>query len=183
MKKLVLTTCLWLLVSEGLWAQASIFFDTSVPNGGPKYNMGGRLALFAELDPQLQYGMTVRAHRLELGLVDNPGAVSIFHEVSVGFGIRYLFIKKPNHIFYFNPNMELNSFDAGDEGLDLSANLGYIKRLSTILDLNVEAGVRSRMAGYGSEQAMKDPTRFYLSAGISVRLSKLFGMSDPILDR
>lgn len=182
MRKLVLTTWLCIFLSGCLYAQVSVFFDTSVPNGGPKYNLGGRLALFNNLDPQLQYGITLRAHRLKLERAEQPNEMSLFHEISMGFGIRYLFIKTPNHIFYVNPNVELNSFDE-DEGLDLSANLGYIKRLSNFIDLNVEAGVRNRMAGYASPQALNDRTRFYLSAGVSLQLTKIFGMSDPILDR
>lgn len=156
-------------------------FDASVPNGGPKYNIGGRMTLFSDLDPNLQYGITLRAHRLDLELAETPGTTATFHELSVGLGLRYLFVKTPDNSFYLNPNVELNSFDE-DEGIDLSINLGYMKRLSKLINLNVEAGTRSRMAGYGSPQALRDRTSFYLSAGMGFRLARMFGMPDPILD-
>ena len=181
MKKTLLTVALFGLFGLTTHAQGVLFFDASVPNGGPKYNIGGRMALFSPLDPNLQYGMTVRAHRLDLERAEQPGTTATFHELSVGFGLRYLFVKTPDNSFYLNPNFELNSFDE-DEGMDLSFNLGYIKRLSKIINLNVEAGVRSRMAGYGSQQALNDRTSFYLSAGFGFQLPRLFGAPDPVLD-
>jgi len=189
MRKLtfLLSTAMLLLLHTHGSAQ-NIFFDGGLPTYGDIPNYGFRATVFQPVDPLLDIGFVVRVMELnyDQGDVPNlPGNGTQVRELSAGLAIRYFFFRNASSGdgLYVNPNVEVNSFSQ-DEGIDMSAMLGYTKKLSDWLRINGEIGARSRLFGYQYEQAYQDRFIYTISIGLGFDFVKMFGSNggaEPIL--
>ena len=174
MKKILFAFAISLLTMSFAQAQVSVLVDGSVPNGGPKLNIGGRASMFMDISPKVQWGLVGRAHRYNYDLITeggNSAGSAIFNEVSIGSGIKYHFINDVNSVysFYVQPTFELTTFEE-DQGFDLNASVGFTTALSPLMNLVVELGARHRTFEY--ETLYSESNRFtgYLGMGVSMRV-------------
>jgi len=182
--KRCLFALLTLLLVQGVSNAQNLFFDSSLPSKG----FGLRATAFQPIDPMLDAGMTIRLHRYELDAVDpaqGEDPTTLVYEASIGVGLKFYAWRDAsgNNSLYINPNAELTSFGS-DEGLDMSINFGYTKRLTESLGLNLEVGARGKVMGYAAPLAITNRFQTYVGAGLSFNLANIFsaaGAGDPIL--
>ncbi len=188
MRKFTLLLFAAFFLHAGSYAQ-NIFFDGGLPSYGDGPNYGLRATIFQPLDPLLDIGITARVMELNYpeGELSAREAGTAVRDISVGLALRYFFFRNAStgDGLYVNPNVEINSF-AGDEGIDLSAHLGYTKKLSDWLRINGEIGGRARAFGYITNQSYQDRFIYTISIGLGFDMSRLFGGNgggEPILTR